>query len=537
MNGGALRSDQVKFLSFEGGGRAGLIIHPGVVHALDELDVLTYDAAGRQNGVEGIAGSSSGSVVSTLVSCGYRYDEIAVLLSEPAFDLVFRLEEFRLGQFSTLNGACVQRSRKIPPWIAAPSAIDALDDPVGAVLNSVMMTQSMFEDALANGGLFDQWHRARLTRFVNRFVTREDWPSWLEGLVEIASGGIQREIKETSVEWGKEGVLKWVQSRYPHVVYKLLDHLLNANNRVHKNLNNALHVFKWDFGVFAGCAWRDFIDHLVSFARFRVYYASLLPALRIPIAAEFNSATSLDQVFLDRIRAAATAQGSDAPRVGPDESLPDFEREYKVHMRNTTFEQHRADLYPGRTSADAPPLAMSGANLSTQESHLFSAETTPWLCVADAVRIASGLPPLFKPVILEKGDIPSNFPLVKSSVDDRHFLEGYWMDGGIYWNSPFDTFTKYESSLRQTLGIGIGRGQRVVIDDLTDYLTSMSNVVYERNVSATRSDLSRFVVLDNFEISVTGPRMTEAELDFYREYGWWQTLTYFGHGDQGPSLP
>jgi len=171
---------------------------------------------------------------------------------------------------------------------------------------------------------------------------------------------------------------------------------------------------------------------------------------------------------------------------------------------------------------------LSGANLATQESHLFSALTTPWLCVAEAVRIATGLPPIFKPVVITDTDIPSNWPRITDAFGEDHFMVGYWMDGGVCWNSPFDTFRPWESSSGTTLGIGMGVGKRVVIDDVTDFYLSMINVVHERNISATRSDLDRFIVLKTHDIAVLGPRVTQAELDFYRGYGWWETFRYFG---------
>jgi predicted acylesterase/phospholipase RssA len=270
-----------------------------------------------------------------------------------------------------------------------------------------------------------------------------------------------------------------------------------------------------------------FLDHLVAFARFRVRFAGVLPTLRVPTDAEFIVASSIEQVFGDRISEAADAFDDS------EQDPPDFDSEFEG-MLNTTFAQHRADLYPANAPSGPPPLAISGANLSSQESHLFSAVTTPWLCVADALRIATSLPPIFKPVVIDAKDIPSTWPRVMDTFASQHFMVGYWMDGGVYWNSPFDTFRAWETSDQMTLGIGIGIGARVPIDDLTDYIHAMVNVVYERNISATRADIDRFLVLDNHGISVTGPRMSSEELTFYRNDGWWQTFAYFGLVDAQP---
>lgn len=284
-----MRPEQVAFLSFEGGGRAGLTIHPGVAQALSDLGALRYDEAGRQVSVDGFAGSSSGTVVATLLSCGYRYDELFMLLSEPAFDLVFRQEEFRLGQFSKLNGVCTPPdTSRVPPWIYAPSVIDAYDDPIGAVaLNSLMHLQSVVEEALNTGVFQDSAFRSGLARRIDSMQLGEGKPQWLQNLVAAATGELGRELTNATVEWVKENRLKKVERDHPHVAYKLFEHVLNADNRVHKNLNNVFNIVKWDFGIFAGCAWRDFLDQIITFARFRMRYGDLLPTLTAPVDVDF----------------------------------------------------------------------------------------------------------------------------------------------------------------------------------------------------------------------------------------------------------
>ncbi|MDN5856433.1 MAG: hypothetical protein L0K86_27050, partial [Actinomycetia bacterium] len=256
-----LRPEQVRFISFEGGGRAGLTICPGVAQGLADLGILRYDSAGRQIGVEGFAGSSSGSVVATLLSCGYQPDEVVTLLSEAAFDLVFRLEEFSLGQFSRLNGGITHRSTPVPPWIAAPSAFDTFDDPVGALLNGAMTTHSMISHSLTSvAALIDSFKRSLQDRIDRIPASTGQAPGWLGTLAGTTSEDLKRRIGEAVIKFGTPQLLAWFDREYPHVVFKLVEHILNPDNRVHVNLSNVFHVLKWDFGIFSGAAWRDYLD-------------------------------------------------------------------------------------------------------------------------------------------------------------------------------------------------------------------------------------------------------------------------------------
>ena len=299
----ALQPDEVRFLSFEGGGRAGLVIHPGMAQALEELEVLRYDH-GRQVGVEGFSGSSSGSMVATLMSCGYRYYELFELLSEGAFDLVFRLEEFQLGQFSKLNGACSPPRPEPPPTVILHS--EAFADPVGALLHILMRTSSFYQAPLLQAGALAMVWKDEVSLRIARLSAGEDQPGWLRQAAGIAKDELERSLRSMQVPWGKTHILEWIERTYPHVVFKLFEHMLR--DTAASDPNNLFHVFKRDFAFFAGCAWRDYIDHMVSFARFRARFAAMLPDLRVPTEADFNAAGSLQQVFFDRIKAAeATA--------------------------------------------------------------------------------------------------------------------------------------------------------------------------------------------------------------------------------------
>jgi predicted acylesterase/phospholipase RssA len=525
-----LSPDQVGFLSFEGGGRAGLVIHPGVAQALGELRILRYDDHGRQVGVQGFAGSSSGSLMATLLSCGYTFQELFGFLSEPAFDLVFKAEPFALGQFYKPVDVCTPAdpSRGGPglpgpiPAIISAKVRELLDDPMGLVLDGLMVSQSNLQAALGHPLLTALATQLELGTLITHAVSVPVIPSWLLEQARTMTDELKQKVAPAAAIGAGE-LSSFVEQNYPTAVSRLVQQLTDPDpaTSAARNPNNAYNILKNDFGVFPGCEWHSYLDHLVTFARFRVRYGVVLPTLRAPTEQDFLAHSTIAQVFSNRITEAARDYDG-----GKGTNPPDFHDEFG-RMRNTTFQQHREELYPGHTSSGPPPLAISGANLSTQESHLFSSLTTPWLCVADAVRMATSLPPLFKPVVIEPKDVPPTWPRVLDSFADQHFMVGYWVDGGVFWNSPFDSFNQWQTSSRRTLGIGIGIGKRKQIDDVTDFYTSMINVVYERNISATRINIEQFMVLDNHGILVTGRRMSATELAFYRAYGRWAGYTYF----------
>jgi len=161
--------------------------------------------------------------------------------------------------------------------------------------------------------------------------------------------------------------------------------------------------------------------------------------------------------------------------------------------------------------------------------------------ISDAVRISSGLPPVFKPFIIESSDIPPYWTVPPDSTKNpKPFLEGQWMDGGTFYNSPIEWYRPYESDAQRVLGMSIGLTERRVIADVSDYYWAMfdrgARSVYERNVSATRLDQGAFISYDNFEIGIAQPTMSESLREFYRLDAWSRTMNFFGGYPTAPPL-
>jgi predicted acylesterase/phospholipase RssA len=89
-------------------------------------------------------------------------------------------------------------------------------------------------------------------------------------------------------------------------------------------------------------------------------------------------------------------------------------------------------------------LLVMGTNLSTGKSQVFSHIDTPWVPVADAVRISMGIPFVFKPIRIGKDD-----PLVA----DHPEISGCWVDGGLLNNIPFREFDDRPGPNPKTLAL------------------------------------------------------------------------------------
>ncbi len=534
----------VKFLSIEGGSAAGLTVHPGAVRALDERGILQYQGP-VQTGVEAFVGSSSGSVLATLMSCGYRHDEIADLVHPAAFDLIFRIEDIKLGQFSVIGGcrenATPEHSSTLEDEEAGPvSAFIRYLDPLGRLLEKPEDVRAYIELKLNDSLSPKRIMRAALRRRVLRMA---DIPSWFdddddepshayEVVREIIIHEIQDRISKAALNWGREQILEFVEAEYPKVVHKVLASVLAKSGQPDSDIFN---VMRLDYGVFSGCVWRDYMDHAIALAAFRIENAAQFPDVRPPGPDDFAKAKSLDELFLGKIaEAIKRSKRGWTRRQRRAFSKRKLLNSYNAN-RSCDFEQHKRIFCKSLGEDAAPPLNIVGANISTQESHVFSVRDTGYLPVSDAVRISTCLPPAFKPVIIDAAAVRQHgWPAGQlDRFGDRHFLEGMWVDGGLYYNSPVDLFREFESDERRTLGLGMGMDdQRVDIGNVSEFYLSLMNVVYERNISATRSDLNYFINYKNFDLQLHSEKQTPKQIEFYQNDAYGRTL-----GRIAPPIP
>ena len=103
---------------------------------------------------------------------------------------------------------------------------------------------------------------------------------------------------------------------------------------------------------------------------------------------------------------------------------------------NATFEQHLQYFQV--------ELLVTGTNIETGKSVVFSARDTPKFSVADAVRISMGVPLVFKPVRIQ-----DDATIAKIGPDSR----GVWVDGGLLNNVPFREFDDRPGANPKTLAL------------------------------------------------------------------------------------
>jgi hypothetical protein len=210
--------------------------------------------------------------------------------------------------------------------------------------------------------------------------------------------------------------------------------------------------------------------------------------------------------------------------------MPNFYLEF-TKMRRCTFKQHAAEFYDWLGAATVPPLIITGANITTQESHLFSSLATPDFQVADAVRMATGLPPIFKPVVIEAADIPKSWPVKTDRFGTGNYLEGLWVDGGLYYNTPFEVFKDASTSFngeQYTMGLGAGIWERATLNNLTQFATEFINLGYASNASATRIDMENFLNINTYAVGFAKPKVLPKALEYYRLDAYWHTYQFFG---------
>jgi len=113
---------------------------------------------------------------------------------------------------------------------------------------------------------------------------------------------------------------------------------------------------------------------------------------------------------------------------------------------NMTFADHRRTF--------GVKLVVTGSNLESGHTELFSADHTPQMPVADAVRISMSLPVLFKPVriTMRKAQEITRGATLRT----RGGYAGLWVDGGLWNNLPMTVFTNDEGNTPGTLGLALG---------------------------------------------------------------------------------
>jgi predicted acylesterase/phospholipase RssA len=151
-----------------------------------------------------------------------------------------------------------------------------------------------------------------------------------------------------------------------------------------------------------------------------------------------------------------------------------------VRLSEINFEQHQAIF--------GCKLVVTGSNLETGMTELFSADTTPKFIVADAVRISMSIPIAYKPLVLKD---PAHLAAVGGKKGS--FLEGVWVDGGLFNNTPVGVFDQGAGTQERTVAFRLRVDGHVPINNFVDFYSAypvgMARGTGESQLSGTLSPL------------------------------------------------
>jgi NTE family protein len=106
-------------------------------------------------------------------------------------------------------------------------------------------------------------------------------------------------------------------------------------------------------------------------------------------------------------------------------------------------------------------LAVTGTNIESGKSGIFSYRTTPNFPVADAVRISMSLPLAYKPYVIRKEHY--------EPLDLPQWVDGVWIDGGYLNNLPLHVFDQ-DGGIHRTLGLRLEIEEVPKMEHFGDFL-------------------------------------------------------------------
>lgn len=197
--------------------------------------------------------------------------------------------------------------------------------------------------------------------------------------------------------------------------------------------------------------------------------------------------------------------------------------ERKTGNSESTF----ADIEAARDGGGFKSLFFMGTNLSTRFSEVFSAEHTPRICIADAVRISMSIPLFFAAKRSMRGDV-----YVDGGVLDNYpvklFDRKKYLDSDNFVATPY--YEKINVSIRQrarkisdyvynkeTLGFRLDTKEEIsvfrdqaeppshTIDNLFDYAWGLINTLLEaqQNIHLHGDDWARTIYIDTLGVGTT----------------------------------
>lgn len=416
-----LTKDQIKYLSFEGGGGKGFAFL-GALQALQstEIGILNYETSAHTpapvrrvyfeglnpqqvlspQSIYGVSGASAGAITSLLISCGYNGEDVGKIMANYDFNRFFDPPMPRYKPYVNVT-ATDDYSGMIQ--IVSYSEIERLLFRIFEKLNKLILDSV---EAAASTAAKTMLQRV-LPSLIFPITTLPDIlmkkASTLLPAADIKQ--VYQDIKEL------EAALKKMNLEATAILHIILmnamfalevagratkDGLLNI---LGKNLSQYLAFMNEDMGMFSGIEARKLFAEILAF--------------KMPLK----------------------------------NGKPQYNATFKDHYEHFKIK-----------------LAITGTNLETGKSGLFSVDTTPNFPVADAVRISMSLPLIYKPYVIRKKHYRS-----KGSNYLPDWIEGVWVDGGYFNNSPIRAFFSEETPVARTLGLRLQLDETIEINNLWDF--------------------------------------------------------------------
>jgi NTE family protein len=429
-----LVKSQINYLSFEGGGGAGNA-YPGALTALESLDVLRYDP--RRASL-----SPQSSLTGYFTGIDWRIQGQIKGISGASAGAINAL-------FLSLGYTPVEVEH-----ILKANDFDAFFDDVTPGLNPHVGGFRVDYTTYDLAGFYEEVSATTAGKVLNVMT----------GFIPLSYFHFE--------EWATKVQGSHMATMWMFYLSLLVDFPKRAAEQVFANLPTgklAASVVA-DYGVFPGLEIRRFFARYISLAVERIMRTDPRYQLKNTAAGQYGP--------------------SGAVVAGTGQSFYDAPTGTMVQTSEITFRQHQ-QIFGTR-------LAVTGTNLETQKSHIFSADTTPNFRVVDAVRISMSLPMIFKPMVI-KDDADLKTVINPGETTPEHPLRGVWVDGGLLNNIPVGAFDELAGGQEHTLGLMVGAEGRTEINSILGYFSAypMGFLMGTggSQVSATTSDVDRIIVI------------------------------------------
>ncbi len=222
-----------------------------------------------------------------------------------------------------------------------------------------------------------------------------------------------------------------------------------------------------------------------------------------------------------------------------------------IREKTGNSESTFADIEALKDKRNFKSLYFMGTNLSTRFSEVFSAEHTPRMCVADAVRISMSIPLFFAAKRSSRGDVYvdggvlDNYPIKlfdrEKYLDSKNFLIP------DYYKQINDNFANQDRSIsryvynKETLGFRLDTKEEISIfrdqaeppqhkvDNFFDYTWALIDTILEaqQSMHLHSDDWSRTIYIDTIGVKTTEFNLSDGKKKALIQSGKQLTDKYF----------